>query len=590
MLMIKRFRERKKRRFDSLVDLHARTCEGSPKLKEHAQLLRLMQFLMRLDDVFNSVRSIILTTEPIHDVKYAFATLSRYEYHKNSYSSSKNVKARPSAFAARPINNNWNSNRIILIITTIESLAGCQILKKGNVNQNNVNNVRIDDNKSNNSKSIAHTFISDQYQRLMSLLSEADNASKSHASITGASQHITFCATFLYDIIDVTHLNLTVALPNETVEQVKQYRNYKIRNNLIVKDVLVVPGYKDLTQKNLKGTGSGKGAKLSREPIQISEHKSKSLGEPVHLDVLGPYKIVLPEIKNTQFKTKVSVSDSDSVDVTSSTSSKKDTSKEKYVTETSVSEGIQSTSLNDDEYESEGEDIESFSQLFEWLPEPAVGQTIRRTSRKPVLPSKYNDYVLNKNVKYGIDKVINYVNLSLDNYVFTTSLNKIHEPATYLEAIKDMLDVANGICLTQRKYCTELFSEFGMLACKPFSTPIEANPKNKKAISKFGDDEPLTDMANGEKADVDCRRWKGKMKDTTRTRLATRHKADLEADENQINCKYRLRTTSMEQNGPERCQSTIIKTSELPTNERDHEKHTALPYMMAYKGSEAFLR
>ncbi|GJS05030.1 hypothetical protein Tco_0321538, partial [Tanacetum coccineum] len=93
----------------------------------------------------------------------------------------------------------------------------------------------------------------------MSLLSETDNASKSHASITGASQHITFCATFLYDIINVTHLNLTVALPNETVEQVKQFRNYKIRNNLIVKDVLVVPGYKDLTQNFLKGTGSGKG-------------------------------------------------------------------------------------------------------------------------------------------------------------------------------------------------------------------------------------------------------------------------------------------------------------------------------------------
>ncbi|GJZ67857.1 hypothetical protein Tco_0631097 [Tanacetum coccineum] len=65
---------------------------------------------------------------------------------------------------------------------------------------------------------------------------------------------------------------------------------------------------------------------------------------------------------NTQFKTKVSVSDSDSVDVTGSTSSRKDTRKEKYATETSVSEGIQSTSLNDDEYESEGEDIESFGQ------------------------------------------------------------------------------------------------------------------------------------------------------------------------------------------------------------------------------------
>ncbi|GJU91331.1 gag-pol polyprotein, partial [Tanacetum coccineum] len=56
----------------------------------------------------------------------------------------------------------------------------------------------------------------------------------------------------------------------------------------------------------------------------------------------------------------------------------------------------------------------------------------------------------------------------------------------------EVLDVDDGICLTQMKYCTELLFEFGMLACKPCSTPIEANPKNKKVISKFGDDEALT--------------------------------------------------------------------------------------------------
>ncbi|GJS25223.1 hypothetical protein Tco_0453855 [Tanacetum coccineum] len=186
------------RQFDSLVDLPACTCEGSPKLKEHAQLLRLMQFFMGLDDVFKCFELV----------------------------------GYPSRF------------------------------KKGNVNQNNVNNVHVDDNKSDHS-----------------------NASNSHASIAGASQHINFYATFLYDIINVTHLNLIVARPNGTLEQVKQIRNYKHGNNLIVKDVLVVPAYKvnllsvhkfskdnkvdvsfteyvckiqDLTQKFLTGNGSEK--------------------------------------------------------------------------------------------------------------------------------------------------------------------------------------------------------------------------------------------------------------------------------------------------------------------------------------------
>ncbi|GJS95829.1 MAK10-like protein [Tanacetum coccineum] len=311
------------------------------------------EFLIRLDDVFNSIRSIILTTEPIPNVESTFATLSRDESHMNSQSSSKNVKTRPYAFATRP--------------------SYPPRVKKVNVNQNNVNNAHIDDNKADHSKSIAHTLTSDQYQRLMSLLSD-----------TGASQNITYCATFLYDIIDVTHLNLIVAHPNGTVEQVKQIGNFKLGNNLIVKDVLVVLGYKDLTQKFLMGTGSEKG------------------GELVHLDVWGPYKVTSREgymffltvvddytravsDNGTEFANKKFEDFMKTNGIFHQTTCpytpqqndvakrkhRKDIRKEKYATKTSVSkgnqeyatetpvsEGIQSTSLNDDEYISEDEDIE----------------------------------------------------------------------------------------------------------------------------------------------------------------------------------------------------------------------------------------
>lgn len=39
----------------------------------------------------------------------------------------------------------------------------------------------------------------------------------------------------------------------------------------------------------------------------------------------------------------------------------------------------------------------------------------------------------------------------------------------------EVIDVEHGVCLTQRKYCLELLHEFGMLACKPVKTPLEAN-------------------------------------------------------------------------------------------------------------------
>ncbi|GJS33637.1 hypothetical protein Tco_0532019 [Tanacetum coccineum] len=71
------------RQYDSLVNLPDYICENSKKLKKHNQLLKLMQYLMGLDEVYAPIRIIILTTYPILDVKDDFATLSRDESHKN---------------------------------------------------------------------------------------------------------------------------------------------------------------------------------------------------------------------------------------------------------------------------------------------------------------------------------------------------------------------------------------------------------------------------------------------------------------------------------------------------------------------------
>ncbi|GJT38124.1 ribonuclease H-like domain-containing protein [Tanacetum coccineum] len=65
------------RQYDSLVILPNCICENSKKLKKHNQLLKLMQFLMGLDEVYAPIRSIILTTDHIPHVKGAFTTLSR---------------------------------------------------------------------------------------------------------------------------------------------------------------------------------------------------------------------------------------------------------------------------------------------------------------------------------------------------------------------------------------------------------------------------------------------------------------------------------------------------------------------------------
>ncbi|GJY15024.1 hypothetical protein Tco_0385446 [Tanacetum coccineum] len=72
------------RQFDSLVHLPSCSCDVAIKLKDHKDLMRLMQFLIGLDDTYSVVRSQILTTKPLPDMKSSFATMSRVKSHKNN--------------------------------------------------------------------------------------------------------------------------------------------------------------------------------------------------------------------------------------------------------------------------------------------------------------------------------------------------------------------------------------------------------------------------------------------------------------------------------------------------------------------------
>ncbi|GJT84349.1 ribonuclease H-like domain-containing protein [Tanacetum coccineum] len=194
---------------------------------------------------------------------------------------------------------------------------------------------------------------------------------------------------------------------------------------------------------------------------------------------------------------------------------------------------------------------------------------VRRSERTSVFPRKYNDFVIDSKVKYGLENYVSYVNLSVENKCFTTELNKSLEPRSFFEASKDqhwieamnnemdalyrndtweivelpfgrkaiggkwvykikyksswliltcirqiiakgynkkegldfmnfsptcgenlslldlgklkyflgieVIDTDRGLCLSQRKYCLDLLSDFGLLACKPSATPLEQN-------------------------------------------------------------------------------------------------------------------
>ncbi|GJS85052.1 ribonuclease H-like domain-containing protein [Tanacetum coccineum] len=159
---------------------------------------------------------------------------------------------------------------------------------------------------------------------------------------SGANQHMTISTINMFGIVDVSDLSLTVGHPNGTLAKVKFVGNLKLNSHVTLYDVLVVPEYcvsllsvnkllndsnmsavcyvskslwhsrlghpsdqaLDVLQGNLRFTkNSSKSpcdichkAKQTREPFPLSEHKTTNIGDLVHLDLWGPYKVCIKNL------------------------------------------------------------------------------------------------------------------------------------------------------------------------------------------------------------------------------------------------------------------------------------------------------
>ncbi|GJW83459.1 putative RNA-directed DNA polymerase [Tanacetum coccineum] len=90
-------------------------------------------------------------------------------------------------------------------------------------------------------------------------------------------------------------------------------------------------------------------------------------------------------------------------------------------------------------------------------------QAPRKWNEKLVTVLKENDFVQSVN----------------DHSLFTKSKNnKFIALLVYVDDIVvtgNLIKTGNDLCLSQRKYCLELLKEYGLLGCKPASTPMEPN-------------------------------------------------------------------------------------------------------------------
>ncbi|GJW76067.1 putative transcription factor interactor and regulator CCHC(Zn) family protein [Tanacetum coccineum] len=127
------------KQYDAMVSLPHCTCEASKHYENHANQIKLMQFLMGLDDVYQPIRSNILTREPLPLVKTAFAIISGEESHRNVISMGGTSKApSATAFAAKGFDNK-------------------HVVKRGNENNKNVVKKGPNPNLCTNCNKVGHT-------------------------------------------------------------------------------------------------------------------------------------------------------------------------------------------------------------------------------------------------------------------------------------------------------------------------------------------------------------------------------------------------------------------------------------------------
>lgn len=109
------------------------------------------------------------------------------------------------------------------------------------------------------------------------------------------------------------------------------------------------------------------------------------------------------------------------------------------------SSGANSTAENENVAATLDADNSSPEGIFEEFVEPIQFDDLpdetecRKSVRSVKMPKKYDDFVIEGKVKYGIERVVNYSHLTSESLCFVSALNKSVEPSSYFEASKNPL-------------------------------------------------------------------------------------------------------------------------------------------------------
>ncbi|KAJ0431210.1 putative transcription factor interactor and regulator CCHC(Zn) family [Helianthus annuus] len=95
------------KQFDAMLQLPTCSCKAAKDYNDFTMLIKLMQFLMGLDDVYQPVRTNLLTRETFPSVKVAYSVVSREESHRLTSNGSKGQNV---SFVSKP-NQSFESKK-----------------------------------------------------------------------------------------------------------------------------------------------------------------------------------------------------------------------------------------------------------------------------------------------------------------------------------------------------------------------------------------------------------------------------------------------------------------------------------------------
>ncbi|XP_023771360.1 uncharacterized protein LOC111920014 [Lactuca sativa] len=267
--------------WDELFETYNK-ADGSAatKLNDHSKLMKLMQFLSGLADVYNQVKSHILLMEPLPNVKSAFFILSREESLQKNGSLGSTVSSKPqvSMFNSKVNDFKRGQNQDFKF-------------KNDNNNQNKSVSVNSSSVSTNNNKSVpsesglrsdAHFLTGEQYSKFLRLINEnsASDDVYATANMAGANQHMIASESQLRDAVDVSKLNRSVKHPNGSSASINKIGNLQLSSHLTLFDVFVVPDFNvNLLSVHKLCKDSGCEVVFSERTCKIQDSLSKKMVE-----------------------------------------------------------------------------------------------------------------------------------------------------------------------------------------------------------------------------------------------------------------------------------------------------------------------